>query len=428
MTKVNKNNALQSDEVLLWLICAMYASLFFSITVSNGVLTLLLSYCIFRIKVKEIIPAIKRNIFSQVSLVMIAIQVLGLLYTTNFKTGFFILEKKITLLLIPIFFLPLIQKIDAEKLNQLLKKLGLITMLSSLVLLIIAFYRYYFLDYANAFSFESFRNFEGFSSIHYVYYSMYFACGSLIFLNSIYEYLASRKNGLWLLFGLFAYSLAIMILVASKTGLGGFVAGSIVLVYHKTKNKKAFVFFSASIILTLFAFLYANKTTRSRFSGLAENLAILKKDDLHEQVEFNDLNVRLVFWKISMTHLIKDNLILTGVGTGDAQDYIDSLYNLPKYQLYGYVGWDSHNQWVFTCVQFGLTGVILMGFLYAYYFKEAIKKRDLDLLIFLTVTFLFSLTESILESNKGIVFFTLFFSILSVLYAKNSASSSEVTR
>ncbi|MBI1770272.1 MAG: O-antigen ligase family protein [Bacteroidetes bacterium] len=321
--------------------------------------------------------------------------------------------------MIPIFLLPFLQQVGTDRLTHLKKKLGFITLLSSVVLLGIAMYRYYVLGYVNAFSFESFRSFEGFSSIHYVYYSMYFACGSLILLDSLFDTFHQKKYSLWVIFSLFIYSLGIITLVASKTGMVAFIIASMLLAYHKTKNKKYFVVFLGLTLLAVASFLYFNETTRSRFTGLAENLAILKKDELIEPIEFNDLNVRLVFWKISLTHLVKENLFLVGVGTGDAQDYINSLYNLPIYQMYGYVGWDSHNQWVFSFIQLGLPGILLMGFLYLRYFKEAIFAKNSGLLIFLIITFLFSITESILESNKGIIFFVLFFTIFSIPINKN---------
>lgn len=138
-----------------------------------------------------------------------------------------------------------------------------------------------------------------------------------------------------------------------------------------------------------------------------------------EDVAFTGLNMRLLFWKLQIVHGVKDNIIWTGVGTGDAQDYIDAIYNLPIYQLYGYISWDSHNQWIYTMIQLGIVGVIVLAVLYIIFFKAALMRKDLCFLIFLTITFSFSLTESILELNKGIIYFSLFFALLSLPYPKN---------
>ncbi|MFM7853529.1 MAG: O-antigen ligase family protein, partial [Flammeovirgaceae bacterium] len=125
-------------------------------------------------------------------------------------------------------------------------------------------------------------------------------------------------------------------------------------------------------------------------------------------------NMRLVFWKLALNNLWIENKIWLGVGTGDAQDYIDNLYRLPEYKIDGYVGWNSHNQWVTTCIQQGILGLFVLTLLFAIPFQLALKNRDVKLISFLVVTFLFSLTESIFETNKGIVFFTLFFCLLVV--------------
>jgi O-antigen ligase len=181
------------------------------------------------------------------------------------------------------------------------------------------------------------------------------------------------------------------------------------------------LFLSGSLIL------YFNDTTRSRFTELTQNLSILTRDKLGEEV-ITDLNMRLLFWKISILHSWNDHLVLTGVGTGDAQDYLDSLYTHPNYQLYGYVGWDSHNQWVFTFVQLGVIGVAAMALLFGWSFKGAFRRSDLRFMIFLIITFGFSQSESILESNKGIVFFSLLFTLLCVSYNKKQLPPNPTAR
>jgi O-antigen ligase len=243
---------------------------------------------------------------------------------------------------------------------------------------------------------------------------MYFGCGSLIFINSLFDSLLKRRYGFLILGSLFLYSLIIIVLIASKTGIIAFIGCSIILLWYKVSNKKMFSLVTVFILISAAIFLFYNDVTRERFTGLNENLGILSEDALVGELRATGLNVRLLFWKISLVNQWNDGLILIGVGTGDAQDYINSLYNLPQYQLYGYLNWDSHNQWVYSLLQLGIIGIATLGLLYAKSFKEAIVSRDLNLIIFLLITFAFSLSECILEVNKGIVFFSLFFTILTV--------------
>jgi O-antigen ligase len=410
-----------TKSIFTWLLCLTYVGMFFPIQISNIPLIALFGFCFLNLNLRTVITSVKKSLFAKAMIGMFLVQVLGLLYTSNYVTGLFMLEKKICFLLFPLLVLPMMEKVYQGS-ESVLKTLGVITLISSLILFIIAFYRKFVLHDPHAFFFESFRDFEGFSPIHYVYYSMYFGCGSLMLLDYLFDDSIKRKYGWLVLAALYAFSLGVIMLVASKTGILIFLLASISLLFIRIGNKKIFALTLLFIALLTFLQFYFNETTQSRFRGLSEQLAIVTQDELIGGVNFTGLNMRLVFWKIQIAHSWKDNLLLTGVGTGDVQDYIDSLYKLKQYQLYGYVGWDSHNQWVFTLIQLGLAGIAMMAVLYFGYLKKAARAKDVKFLCFLIITLGFSFSESILETNKGIVFFSFFFTLLSAPYGITSRS------
>src|SRR5258708_30667070 len=115
MVKINKITALTSEDLLVWLIYALYIGLFFSIAVNNILLTLLILFCVAKVKWREIPQAINRSAFAKIIIAMYLIQIIGLLYSNNLKTGLFELEKKIFFLLVPIFLVPLLQRLDPER-------------------------------------------------------------------------------------------------------------------------------------------------------------------------------------------------------------------------------------------------------------------------------------------------------------------------
>lgn len=403
------------ERPLHWIIYVLCISLFFfPIKANNYVLILLIIFCLYRIRLTDF-----KQLFSQFKIthwlvLLFVVQLIGLIYASNLKAGLFILEKKISFLALPIFLLPVFTR-TITNYEIVCKRIGQITLLGSIGLIIFAFYRKYALGYENAFYFESFRDFEGFSPIHYVYFSMFFAFGSLLFIEAVFDDLIKRKYGLLMMITLFLYSLGIIILVASKTGILAFSIASIALIFFKLNNKQIVFAFVISILVALACLLYFNETTRERFYGLTNNIDLLTPSGPPNHSEFTDLNMRLVFWEISLTHLWQDHLILFGVGTGDAQDYINSLYNLPQYKITGYIDWDSHNQWVFSLIQNGLFGLLFLGLLFVFAVKKALAERNIKFIVFLIIVIFFSLTESILESNKGIVFFTLFITLFSSL-------------
>lgn len=397
-----------TKNILMGLICFVYLGLFFPIRISNIAIISIILFCIAKTSPKDYIETLKNNAFPKIMVTFYFLYIIGMLYTSNHKTGLFVLEKKITLLLFPLFLLPLFQKVNISK-SIVCKIIGYITILSGVVLLIIATYKSLILKDAQAFYFENFT----IPLLPYVYYSIYFSIGSLFLLDTLFDQLFKQRYGVYILLFLLICFIGFLILVASKTGIIAFAITSAVLLYKKLESKKMFSFSIIMFIISASTILYFNDTTRSRFTELNQNLSILTRDKLGNWQEetLTGFNMRLLFWKISIVNSWNSNQVFTGHGTGDAQDYLDSLY--PKYNREGYVGFDSHNEWVFTYLQIGIIGVLAMGFLYSYLFRRAHITNDINLLSFLLVTLAFSMSESILESNKGIVFFALMSTLLS---------------
>jgi O-antigen ligase len=405
-----KSELKSTKSILIGLICLVYLGLFLPIRISNIAIISIILFCITKTSPKDYIETLKNNTFSKIMVTLYFLYIVGILYTSNYKTGLFVLEKKITLLLFPLLLLPLFQKVNIGK-SIVYKIIGYITILSGVALLIIATYKSLILKDAQAFYFENFTT----PLLPYVYYSIYFTIGSLFLLNTLFDPFAKQRYGVYILLFLFICLMSFLILVASKTGIVAYTITSVVLLYRKIENKKIFGASLIVVIISASTILYFNDTTRSRFTELNQNLSILTRDELGDWQEetLTGLNMRLLFWKISIVNSWNDNKVFLGNGTGDAQDYLDSLYTNPKYNREGYVGFDSHNEWVFTYLQIGIIGVLVMGFLYFYLFRRAQITNDVNLLSFLLVTLAFSMSESILESNKGIVFFALMSTLLS---------------
>lgn len=411
--------AKNTKSILIALVGLAYTGMLFSIPVSNLCLALLLLFCLIHTRPQEFLRSIKEHRLPQLLTIGYLLLLIGLLYTTNMQNGLFVLEKKLALLLIPILALPLFQRFEISK-ERTFRIIGYITLGSSFFLLSIGAFKTWILNDPQAFYFENFTK----PLIHYVYYAMYFAIGMLCLLDSLFESLVRKKRGVLVLLGLFVYGLSFLLLVASKTGILAFSLASAYLLYKRMESKKLFLISMLVLVTTASVVLYFNDTTRSRFTELSQNLSILTRDQLGDWNEevITGLNMRLLFWKISVVHIWRDHRVLWGIGTGDTQDYLDALYTNPQYNRYGYVGWDTHNEWVFTFVQLGLMGVAVMGLLYFIYGRKAARNEDLKFIVFLFITLAFSMSESILESNKGIVYFALFFTLFASAYGQEKLS------
>jgi len=119
---------------------------------------------------------------------------------------------------------------------------------------------------------------------------------------------------------------------------------------------------------------------------------------------------RLEFWKASLG-IIHDNW-LTGVGTGDMNLAFRAQYEKMHTKLAPDQRWRSHDQFLSIFIGFGIFG--LAWFLLAIFSPPAIMHRysDYFVLIFLIIAVLSMLTGDTIETQTGVTFFALFYSLL----------------
>ena len=80
---------------------------------------------------------------------------------------------------------------------------------------------------------------------------------------------------------------------------------------------------------------------------------------------------------------------------------------LPSMDEAGYLGFNLHNQYLEYFLKFGLIGLIYFLTILFLSFQKAIKDRNGLYFSFLIIFCMFSITESNLEVQRGIVFFVL---------------------
>ena len=118
---------------------------------------------------------------------------------------------------------------------------------------------------------------------------------------------------------------------------------------------------------------------------------------------------RLEFWKASIG-IIKDNW-LTGVGTGDMNLAFKAQYEKMQTKLSPDQRWRSHNQFLSIFIGFGIFG--FLWFLLSVFYPPAMLHRydDYFFLIFLIISVLSMLTGDTIESQTGVSFFAIFYTL-----------------
>jgi O-antigen ligase len=142
----------------------------------------------------------------------------------------------------------------------------------------------------------------------------------------------------------------------------------------------------------------------------------------YQGYHFTGGNIRLAIWKICIEAVNAENAWIIGVGPGDTQTILTKRYiekNIyPGDEIHeGFLHYNAHNQFLQYYMSLGIIGlgffIIILGFLVVTIFTKANITAGCISIVFLSFCF----TESVMERQKGIVFFT-FFSCL--LVAKTS--------
>ena len=123
--------------------------------------------------------------------------------------------------------------------------------------------------------------------------------------------------------------------------------------------------------------------------------------------EWNSVNYRLLEWRGAWS-IICQNPIL-GVGTGDGDQTLKKFYSAYNTSTAN-VDYNAHNQYLQTWLEIGLLGLtFLLICLLLPWIKSGNRPSDISFIIIFSSM---CLTESMLNRQKGIIFFSFFFALL----------------
>ena len=222
-----------------------------------------------------------------------------------------------------------------------------------------------------------------------IFFSLALMCGF-----SLATDLKNRLSKLLVVLGML-FITGILLAIMSKGIIIALIASIFSIWLLRLKgNSKIWILMGLTIVL---AIILSIPRQNNRFYELVDKQSF-EKIDIN-----NSTNVRFHIFKASI-QLIKESPVF-GYGIGDVQDELDAKYsamglNLPKSKF------NSHNQFLFICLNSGLMGLLIFLFSIAYVFKTALLKRDyflLGILVFFLVAFLF---ENVLSRQSGVILFS----------------------
>ena len=124
----------------------------------------------------------------------------------------------------------------------------------------------------------------------------------------------------------------------------------------------------------------------------------------------NSVNSREETWKAAIEVL--QNMPWYGLGSGDMQERLNEQYAVNGFTLGEEESHNAHNQFLQVTLEGGIPGIALLTFLLIYFFRLAFINRFWLYGGFLVLISFNLLTESMLETQSGILFFAVFNAVM----------------
>lgn len=240
--------------------------------------------------------------------------------------------------------------------------------------------------------------------IHPSYLSLYIAFSIAILLMKTHQQplMAKVVSGILILF----FSLVVVLLSSRMVTLSLiviFVVISIRMIHYRKFSTSAALLLLVVIVSSL---LYFNPVSRYRNVQEIINTPLTVQSN---KIYKNSMEIRASLWWLGIKSYEHVNPFL-GIGMSAVEDVIKNTSR--KYNISNSLGsFDPHNQFLFILLGLGALGLTIFIVLIIFSIYRGFLLRDYLFVIFLFLFTSLCFTETVLERQKGIIFFAIFFSI-----------------
>lgn len=400
MKSSNISPYLSFKNVLLVLILALIPSFFLHHRI-NGFITMLI-IIVGSIHYAISFQSIKIKGFILLMPILFLTLVLGQLYSTDAKTGWTLIERSLSLLLIP-FALSKSNQLTLSNQKLMINVFAITGFLASLYCLAFQGFQafqsgsIYASEESTHFLFNRFMHHRLSAPLkmHAVYFSLIIAFLATFIFHKLLYSKSSRSIKMWL-FGLFLFFGVMLVFLKSAIIVIGYSVVILYMLFRKlslvTELRQKIIYIG--LAATVFIFSIYAIASKVEFINLNYNMA-----DLHMGM----VAIRLSIWENALS-VISGNWLL-GVGTGDADLELRNAF-LDNGFTIGYENdFNCHNMYL----QYWLgNGILAIGLFVAYLIlllKKAVKNQNKVFIGFVILFAVFSITESTMRVQKGMVFF-----------------------
>ncbi|MGC4100703.1 O-antigen ligase family protein [Ferruginibacter sp.] len=352
-----------------------------------------------------------KNIFSTRVLTLVAVFIvglLGILYSSGRSEGFNVSGRQSAILIIPVLFAISNINLENYRLN-LVCIFGFTCTITVLYLFASALseIRSLHLSYSSLFT-ARFMN-HRFSlpiKLHATYLSMYVTFSLLAFLYLLFTNKELRYKWIYI-FCCIVLAVGMLQLSSRAVFISFLVIINLLFPFFVFKGKKRWLFLTCSLFIsaaTLFAIEKTDSFKERYISNLKTDLSLSGEQQLVEDAE-----PRFARWEAIM-QLVKASPVI-GYGSGSEKELLSKLF-FDKKMFVAYLNeFNAHNEYLSFLIKTGIVGLALFLFVLYSGFKTAFQNKDILFLVFLGIISMVSLSENILDVNKGVFFYSFFFSL-----------------
>ena len=393
-----------ANKISYWHLVAFLVALPFDFLYSEIILAGFFLHTLIHLRKSDLRSLLRKEV-----LVLISIYGVGLLsltYSSDKQEGVNIAARQLAILLFPVLFA--LNGFDANKYRDRLFSFFVITCTATMIYLYadaLITIQYFHLPASSLFTLAFMNhNFSLPIEMHATYLSMYVAFSIIVLIFRITNKKWDSIN--WLhLCCLFVLILGLLQLSSRSVFIALLLIINIVfpIMVFTGKQRTRFIFVSLLLSgLALYAIFNINSFRIRYVSELRKDLT--QKSDL---IEVNES--RIARWKATL-ELIRGSPLI-GYGLGSEKKLLKDKYFEKKLFTSFLNEFNSHSEYLSFLLKNGILGLLL--FIYVLYtgFRISYRQKDMLFLSFMLLVSIVAVSENILDLNKGIFFYSFFFSL-----------------
>jgi O-antigen ligase len=331
--------------------------------------------------------------------VFYGLHVVGVLWSTNYAQAGLDLQIKLTFLLLPIILSSF--QIDDAFINKIRRYFIGGVLVSCIYLLAIAFNSYFHSRQLSVFFYSELSS----HLMHPTYFSLYLNAALIFVFHEMI--LSNHRRTIWMGAAFMILFFSMIILLSARTAEAtAFISILVMIVlYWKKKGSYRFIYpllfvFAVSASLQVLMLKYSNRFTQVEVA--------VQHNEAPTTASFNSTTGRVEIWKEAISLL--PEYWLLGTGTGDVKDVLNQEYHKHDF-AYGYEkSLNAHNQYLQSFLALGIIGLLL--FVLTIKIPWIMRNSYHPLLLMMLFIFALNcLTESMLEAQRGAIFFALIISL-----------------